>query len=594
MTAPLLLAADAAAKCALALALAAFTALLMHRASAAARHLVWTIGLAGVIAISLLTPVLPHWKLPIVRVTAAGDVDISPLDTTPREHGRVAPMLADRHAEQRPVTPASPSGSLRSAISTRVSALSLLVLVWAAGAMLLLARLAVSIAAVQVMLRRTQAAADAPWLGEARALAVRMRVRNIRFRCAPAGSMPMACGLIRATILMPQDADAWPSERLRIVLLHELAHIRRRDCLTHAMAQIACATHWFNPLAWLAARRLRIERERACDDLVLASGTRGSDYADQLIAIARAMCAARFPAIFAGATLAMAHRSQLEGRLMSILDPRVPRLAPSRARTTVAVTFASICIVTVAAVQPWAEAPQQEPQAVASTPAPAPPAAPVKPVAPAGEPVVPAHERHVQGGISGGIAGGIATGVAGGVAGGVATGISRGIAEGIAGGVMASVAAGVDEAARAVAQQVAVEHTARGRRREEGAADPRAVAALIEALKDSDKEVRETALTALASSHDPRAFEPLAAALKDANADIREAAAFGLGQLHDRRAVDPLLSMLKDESPKVREQAAFSLGELRDARAIDGLAAALKDENVAVRRQAAFALGQIR
>src|SRR5262249_33106515 len=125
------------------------------------------------------------------------------------------------------------------------------------------------------------------------------------------------------------------------------------DCLTHLVAQLACAAYWFNPLAWIAARRLRTERERACDDLVLASGTRGSDYADQLLDIARVMRAGRFPAVLAGATLAMAHRSQLEGRLMAILDPSIPRRGLTRARALAAVAMFALLIVPVAAVQPW-------------------------------------------------------------------------------------------------------------------------------------------------------------------------------------------------------------------------------------------------
>ena len=88
--------------------------------------------------------------------------------------------------------------------------------------------------------------------------------------------MPMACGVLRPAVMMPEEADVWPAERLRIVLLHELAHVKRHDCLTHLVAQMACALHWFNPLAWIAARNVRTERERACDDLVLAAGTRGS------------------------------------------------------------------------------------------------------------------------------------------------------------------------------------------------------------------------------------------------------------------------------------------------------------------------------
>ena len=107
--------------------------------------------------------------------------------------------------------------------------------------------------------------------------------------------MPMAWGIFNPSVLMPADADTWPAQRLRVVLLHELAHVKRRDCLTHVVAQIACAAYWFNPLAWMAARRVRTERERACDDLVLASGTRGSDYAEELLEIARVMRARTLP-----------------------------------------------------------------------------------------------------------------------------------------------------------------------------------------------------------------------------------------------------------------------------------------------------------
>src|SRR4051794_8922157 len=165
--------------------------------------------------------------------------------------------------------------------------------------------------------------------------------------------MPMAWGVLRPSVLMPADADEWPLERLRIVLLHELAHVRRRDCLTHLLAQAACAVYWFNPLAWMAARRARNERERACDDLVLAMGTRGSDYAEELLEIARVMRSGRFPAVLAGATLAMAHRSQLEGRLLAILDPRIPRRGVTRGGA-LATSFACLlAIVPLAALQPW-------------------------------------------------------------------------------------------------------------------------------------------------------------------------------------------------------------------------------------------------
>jgi len=131
------------------------------------------------------------------------------------------------------------------------------------------------------MSRRTPEVTDAAWLSDARALSADLGLRNVRFLRGAAGTMPMAWGIVNPAVLMPADADEWPVERLRIVLLHELAHVSRRDCLTHLLAQAACAVYWFHPLAWMAARRARNERERACDDLVLAAGTRGSDYAEE-------------------------------------------------------------------------------------------------------------------------------------------------------------------------------------------------------------------------------------------------------------------------------------------------------------------------
>ena len=96
-------------------------------------------------------------------------------------------------------------------------------------------------------------------------------------------TMPMTWGLWRARLLVPEQAADWPAGQRRDVLLHELGHIRRWDCLTHLLSQLACALYWFNPLAWVAARRMQVERERACDDLVLNRGAEASAYARHLL-----------------------------------------------------------------------------------------------------------------------------------------------------------------------------------------------------------------------------------------------------------------------------------------------------------------------
>jgi beta-lactamase regulating signal transducer with metallopeptidase domain len=131
---------------------------------------------------------------------------------------------------------------------------------------------------------------------------------------------------------------AWA--RLRAVLLHELAHVARYDCLTQTIAGAVCAIYWFNPLAWIAASRLVAERERACDDAVLAGGADGPEYAEQLLDVARTP---RPHGVLTWATVAMARRSQLEGRLLAILDPDLPRRVPTRAVAAAFVVF--LCVV---------------------------------------------------------------------------------------------------------------------------------------------------------------------------------------------------------------------------------------------------------
>ena len=103
---------------------------------------------------------------------------------------------------------------------------------WIAGFVTIIARLLVGMIAVQWMSRRTEVVTDAPWLPLARQLAADLGVSpRVTFLRSPRATMPMAWGILRPAVLMPADADEWPMERLRIVLLHELAHVRRRDCL---------------------------------------------------------------------------------------------------------------------------------------------------------------------------------------------------------------------------------------------------------------------------------------------------------------------------------------------------------------------------
>jgi beta-lactamase regulating signal transducer with metallopeptidase domain len=325
------LAVDVAIKAALMIAGAGLVVLILRRASAAARHLAWSLGLAAALALLPLAVLLPRWSLPILpaigSVPAAGPAsDRAPAAAvafTPADD----PRIEWQGAPEGPALLPSAGSGVRptrsmAALSMADRAVWVLAL-WVSGALVVVAPLGIATVRVRRLARVCERLEGSEWAALARDLCTRLGLRRpVRLLKGGPGTMPMTWGILRPLVLLPREAERWSEERRRVVLLHELAHVRRRDCLTQRLAQATCALYWFNPLAWWAAHRLRVERERACDDLVLAAGERSSTYAGHLLELARSL---RAPGVASAAAVAMARPSQLEGRLLAILDARLPR-----------------------------------------------------------------------------------------------------------------------------------------------------------------------------------------------------------------------------------------------------------------------------
>jgi TonB family protein len=312
-----------AIKSTLILAVATLAAFGMRRRSAASRHLVWTAAAAALLTLPLLTRTLPTLRVPVASTgpTAVFQVFVTstPLSRAPNA----------THVGQAPRPAADPQ--------VRQTLLSWLPTIWAFGAALsVLQMLCAYVVLLRVRRRARPFAAD-----DAAALSHTLGIEHsVAILETPRGTMPMTCGIFRPAVLMPAGASEWTPERLRIVLLHELAHIRRGDLATHLLARLALSLYWWNPLAWYAWRAFVQERERATDDLVLAAGERASDYAGHLLEIARSFQPE--PAT-AAAALAMARRSELEGRLVAILDARVNR-RPTGRRAAVLAALAAVAL----------------------------------------------------------------------------------------------------------------------------------------------------------------------------------------------------------------------------------------------------------
>lgn len=127
-------------------------------------------------------------------------------------------------------------------------------------------------------------------------------------------TLPVTWGHRQPKILLPRSARNWSEERLRAVLCHEIAHVRRRDWLVQVVATLIRAVYWPHPLVWVLSSRLRLECERACDDAVLRGGIDGSRYASHLLDLARGVLEDR-----QHAAAALALRSTLEHRVRAML-----------------------------------------------------------------------------------------------------------------------------------------------------------------------------------------------------------------------------------------------------------------------------------
>src|SRR5262249_18457359 len=277
---------DAALKGAVVLVLAAAMAAVLSRSSAAVKHSVWAVALLGLGVLPLQLAGVRGWQAPILprmfnKPSATFDAAAPPAGDSFRFTIDPTSVLLGQNALRAPAAAQKPVAAVDGQIAF-LHASSWLVIVWAAGATIALARLIVS----HVGILRRETWATSPAHGDvvtlANGLAQQYGIRQ-RFSLllAGEGTIPATWGIGRPTVSLPVDALDWPRQRLRAVLLHELAHIARGDFLVQTLAHMACALHWFNPLAWYAFRQLRMEGEQASDDLAMGAGLTASSYATQ-------------------------------------------------------------------------------------------------------------------------------------------------------------------------------------------------------------------------------------------------------------------------------------------------------------------------
>jgi HEAT repeat protein/beta-lactamase regulating signal transducer with metallopeptidase domain len=529
--------------------------LTLVKASASARHFVWWLAFAALLFLPFASWIVPQWEVAIPQELARATEPLSPPRVSPelslQEDSRDTPSrrLIEPDGERAQTPPPKASGANASSFfSGQLPWRGVAAVLWLAGTVFLLLRLLVGWSLSRIEYAKANPVNDPDWNRLLKGLVRMLGIgKSVLLFQTTRTMVPITSGIWRPKVLLPKGADRWPLERRRSVLIHELGHIKRRDCFTQWMIQVACAAYWWNPLVWLAARQIRQESERACDDFVVNAGTRASDYAHDLLEMARALTTTKRSPL---ASVALAHRSRFEERLLAVLDPKASRHALSRVTVMAAASAAMVFLVPLASIQPTTKAEatelslnvhtvvhpkasllletQHELEENQTTPTPQPTPTPTA-------------ESRAQ----------------------------------------------VD---------VNVSHAEDEEEDEKVVFNEKALDALVEALRDSDPSVREQAVSILGRArHEPALDQFIDMALNDDSEEVREQAVWALGMIRVSRSNETLMSVLRDPDPDVREQAAWALGMLQEESSVDALGAVLvEDDDADVREQAAWALGMIR
>ena len=333
---------DATLKSVLIFAVAGVFGFILRHQSAALRGLVWSTAIVGCLIVPLCSLTLPQWDVGVlpgasdeheskmmVKNSSPTAIRVSIAPSPPSSNVVPSSKAAPPPLQPQPApieSNAAQSNNLWSGF-TALHWTHWIVVGWALVGLYLSVRLITGIGAVWYISAR-----GVDFNGTVEHLQLNLK-RRCRVRLSGAIAVPVMWGFIRPVILLPTDAKGWEAERLRAVLLHELAHVQRGDWLMQTIARITCAVYWFNPLVWVVARQMRTNLEQACDDHVLNAGYASTEYAQHLLDIVRNLKS--FGAA-SRAAVPMAHQSKIEVRLRTVLAENQKRQQLTKLAVTIA------------------------------------------------------------------------------------------------------------------------------------------------------------------------------------------------------------------------------------------------------------------
>lgn len=269
--------------------LAGIAALFLRRSTAEGRVLVWRSAVVALLIVFIGRQLPLHWVAWVVPAALA------------------TPLVALGRVQVASAAELTGSGGM---------VVTGLYVAYVLGVLVVLVPIAAASLKLRLIARRGRRVSDETWLISLHDACATLDIaRRVELVASSEIAVPMTWGVVWPVVVIPESAQQCDAEQRRIILLHELAHVRACDWLFNVVARAVCALYWFHPGAWWIARGLRDDCELACDDRVIASGVRRSDYAELLIGAAE-----RFLPL--EPALALSRRRGLRSRLAAILDVR--------------------------------------------------------------------------------------------------------------------------------------------------------------------------------------------------------------------------------------------------------------------------------
>ncbi|MFC1514214.1 M56 family metallopeptidase [candidate division KSB1 bacterium] len=332
--------------------------------SASLKHFMWNIAVISIFLIPVFSAYSPKYEIPIIEMDFAKQFTIVQISGQSPGHTETENTVGSNSTLTTPVDNTQNFSFLQSIkfILNSINIPSVLFFIWISGALVIFIQLLINILGPMWLIRKAKAITDPGIIKLAeeceKVIGCKKRPKLLRSKWI---EVPLSWGWINPAIILPENHMYWSSERLEVILLHEMAHIKRNDSFTTIFGILFSMVFWYNPLTWITLKKIYFERESASDDYVLRSGKRASEYADHLLDIVRTLSVGKPYSPFA---LAITYKSNLEERIMSIFNTHKSRSSLKPSMIAAALVFTLIFIVPFAVIQTWAQIEEQQPERI--------------------------------------------------------------------------------------------------------------------------------------------------------------------------------------------------------------------------------------